>query len=149
MTTARRLLPALAFLLATLGSTGLFAAAPSPEKSAEIETLIKTTGGGGDVQRGIDAAIASLRGEYPHFPKDFWNEVSRRLAGKVSTDTLAAEYDKAFSLAELKAINAFYATEAGRKLAGFRPGSVASDGLQAQAREEVLAYWEEYRRRRP
>lgn len=103
----------------------------TPQKREQIEKLLSTTGAlniGRQMSAFMVAQLANvLRATHPNVPQKAIDvlpeEVNAVIAGNMAgfKEITIHIYDKYFSLDELRGLNAFYATELGRKLISTLP----------------------------
>jgi hypothetical protein len=93
----------------------------SPEKEREIRKLFESTGVIKSITQMTGQMIGQYRKALPQVPQEFWDEFEKELDAKEIIDLMIPVYDKHLSLEDLKAVNAFYATPAGKRFAQAMP----------------------------
>lgn len=91
------------------------------EKEKEIRRVLEATGGTAAFVQARQQLIQQFKATVPEVPSEFWVEFDKELSVEELVAMVVPIYDRHFSLDELKAINAFYATPAGRRLAEKTP----------------------------
>lgn len=120
----KNLLSAVAFFLllsAPWQSRAQDQAPIDPAKRAEIEKLLKTSGVEDRLNMVATQLIASMKQATPGVPDEFWNKFQQKMNFKDLIEKMIPIYDKYYTLDDLKAINAFYDTPAGKKLISVMP----------------------------
>jgi hypothetical protein len=92
-----------------------------PEKAAEIRKLLEATGTLKIMNQVMDQMIESSKKTNPEIPEVFWVRFKSKNNLDDLMDKLVPVYDKYYSLDDLKAINAFYATPAGQHMVSSLP----------------------------
>ena len=106
------------FLIAlTLILAPLLRADIDASKRSEIEKLLRLTG----LENTMNQMIASLKSKLPEASGSFWDKFSSKLNAHDLLDQLIPLYDKYYSLEDLRAVNAFYQSEAGKKIISTMP----------------------------
>jgi hypothetical protein len=118
----------------------------APEKRKEIERMLKLTGMEKLMAQVKGQMINSLKREMPNVPEDFWTRFEKKMDVHELTEKIIPLYDKYYTLDDLKAVNAFYASPAGQKVMSTMPqlmqesmkiGQEWGEKIGKQAAEEV------------
>ena len=110
------------FLIAlTLILAPLLRADIDASKRSEIEKLLRLTGLENTMNQMITQMLASLKSKLPEASGSFWDKFSSKLNAHDLLDQLIPLYDKYYSLEDLRAVNAFYQSEAGKKIISTMP----------------------------
>jgi len=91
------------------------------EKEKEIRRMLDASGGTAAFTQAKQQMIQQFKSTVPDVPSEFWVEFEKELSVDELVALVIPIYDRHFALDELKAINAFYATPAGRRLAEKTP----------------------------
>jgi hypothetical protein len=133
MKTLLALLPVLSLLILPLarGQTPADTSIPSidPAKKAEIEKLLNEMGTLKVMQQSLDQMLASMKTRNPQISSEFWDRFQSEINVRELIDKMMPIYDKYYSLDDLKAVNAFYATPAGKRLLAVTP-QIAHESMQ-------------------
>lgn len=112
------------FLIAviTIVSCTSIAKAEIPaEKRQEILKMLQLTGTE-KILAGIKTQmINGLKTSMPKIPEAFWAKFENKMDMGALTEQITPLYDKYYSLEDLKAINAFYQSQAGQKVLSTSP----------------------------
>jgi hypothetical protein len=108
-------------LTLVLSLPSLLRADIAEEKRQEIQTLLKLTGMEKMVGQMMTQVIASSKANMPQVPEAFWSKLGERINSKELIDQIMPVYDKYYSIEDLKAINAFYASPAGQRILATLP----------------------------
>ena len=118
----------------------------APEKRKEIEKMLQLTGMEKLMAQVKGQMINSLKREMPNVPEDFWTRFEKKMDVHELTEKIIPLYDKYYTLDDLKAVNAFYASPAGQKVMSTMPqlmqesmkiGQEWGEKIGKQAAEEV------------
>jgi hypothetical protein len=104
----------------------LFCAAPAraeiaPEKRAEIEKMLRLSGMERLMDQMKNQMIENFRSSAPEVPAEFWEKLGKAMDVHAMVEELMPIYDKYYSLDDLKAVNAFYASPTGQKVLATMP----------------------------
>lgn len=88
----------------------------SQDKEREIRKLLQATGVAKAVTGMKGQMIEQYRTILPHVPKAFWDDFEEELDVDELITLMLPVYDKHLSLEDIKAVNAFYETPAGKRL---------------------------------
>ena len=89
----------------------------SQDKEREIRKLLQVTGVTQAVMGMKGQMMAQYRMALPQMPKAFWDDLEKEFDTDELITLMMPVYDKYLSLEDLKAVNAFYQTPAGKRLA--------------------------------
>jgi hypothetical protein len=108
-------------LLVTFSGIAVAHAEISKEKRQEVEKMLQLTG----MQKLVDQLLAQLittfKTQIPDVPATFWTKFQEKLDTRELIEKIIPLYDKYYSLEDLKAINAFYSSAAGKKILSTLP----------------------------
>lgn len=93
----------------------------SPEKRKEIEKMLQLTGMEKLMDQMRDQMISSFKAQSTSLPDAFWEKLRTKLNMHELKDKIIPVYDKYYTLEDIKAINAFYESPAGRKVTASMP----------------------------
>lgn len=116
----------------------------SPEKRAEIDTMLRLTGMEKLVTQMMTQMTARMKAEAPQIPPAFWDKLSARMTGQSFIDKIVPVYDKYYTIEDLHAVNTFYSSPAGQKILATLP-QVMHESMQIgqdwgkQMAQEVVA----------
>jgi len=91
------------------------------EKEAEIRRMLQLTGMEKLVEQMKSQMITALRGEITDLPDPYWEKFQQKLDVSELVEKIVPLYDKYYSLEDLKAVNAFYASEVGQRVLATAP----------------------------
>lgn len=126
----------LLFTLLALSLTSAYAEAASPES---VKNLLNKTDSG---QMGIQAMkqmLPALKKMVPDAPEKFWQDFMAEVSPNDLVDMVIPIYQKHLTQNEVKAINAFYDTPAGKKLIRVQPYIVQESMAAGQAWGQNIA----------
>ena len=92
-----------------------------PEKRAEIEKMLKVTGMEKMMDQMKVQMISGLKAQLSSAPNSFWDKFQQKMDVKELIEMIMPIYDKYYSVEDIKAINTFYGTEAGKKMLSSLP----------------------------
>jgi len=116
----KKLLLALTFVI--LFSSVSFAQAQIPEdKRQEIEKMLKLTGTEKMMGQMMAQLIDTLKTRSPQVSAEFWVKFQAKVDTHELIEKLMPLYDKYYTIDDLKAVNAFYASPAGQKVLASLP----------------------------
>ncbi len=101
----------------------------APEKRQEIDRLMRLTGMVSLMDQMKGQMIANYRKTMPLVAGEFWTRFQDRIDMKQLLERIVPIYDKHYTIEDLKAVNAFYETPAGRKLLSSLP-AVMQESMQ-------------------
>ena len=93
----------------------------SPEKREDIRALLRLTGATRQAQRALDQLIQSYQSLLPQVPDPFWRALREQLDEQAIVELMVPAYDKHLSHDEIKALLAFYRSDAGQKYVRVMP----------------------------
>ena len=126
----------------TLSTTLLHADTPTAtpsEKQKEIAKMLKITGVEKMMNQMVSQLVATFKEKSPNVPASFWEKFESSLDAHAVVQRIIPIYDKHYSLEDLKAVNAFYATPAGQHLLGAMPQVMQESMLIGQQWGRELA----------
>ena len=113
------------FLITTLLIVGSYVsianAEISAEKRQEVEKMLRLTGMEKLVTQMKSQMIAGFQKELPDVPQDYWDRFEKKLDMHELIEKIIPVYDKYYTLEDLKAVNAFYESPAGKKILSTLP----------------------------
>lgn len=92
-----------------------------PAKAAEIRKMLELSGTSKIMKQAIDRVIGNFKIKYNTLPATFWAKAEKDINTDDLIDRLVPVYDKYYSIDDLKAVNAFYATPAGQRMLASTP----------------------------
>lgn len=113
-------------------------------KRREIEKMMRLTGMEKMVDQLMSQMITTFRTSYPDVPESFWDKFKSKMNSRDLIEKLIPLYDKYYTTEDLKAVNTFYETPAGRKIISTLP-RLMSEAMEvgkewgAQVGREVAA----------
>ena len=107
----------------TLSLTSLSALAEAPSKESVL-TLMKNIGAGNMSKQMIAQFQPALRQMIPDADEEFWGKINENMNPDDITELMIPVYQKHLTAAEVKEINAFYSSAAGKKLTKVQPDLV-------------------------
>ncbi|MDB6138842.1 MAG: hypothetical protein JWO94_1914 [Verrucomicrobiaceae bacterium] len=105
-----------AMTVLVFASSALRAAEVPTEKQAEITKMLKITGVEKMMTQMMSQMMATFKSKDSSVSSAFWDKLEAGMDAHSMIDKLIPIYDKYYSLEDLKAVNAFYATTAGQHL---------------------------------
>lgn len=93
----------------------------SPEKRAEIEKMLKVTGMEKLANQIMTQMLSTFKAQSPDIPDAFWAKLQEQMDVHELIERIMPVYDKYYSLEDLKAVNAFYASPVGQKVLASLP----------------------------
>jgi hypothetical protein len=93
----------------------------APEKVKEIRRMLDLTGLQKVMEQMRSQMIAKLSAEMKDVPSEFWTRFEKKLDMGGLMKKLIPLYDKYYTVADLRAVNAFYASETGQRLIATLP----------------------------
>lgn len=93
----------------------------SPEKRKEVEKMLELTGMEKLMTQMKGQMIAAFQKELPDGTQDFWDRIKKKMDMHELIEKIIPVYDKYYTLEDLKAINAFYESSAGKKILATLP----------------------------
>ena len=109
------------FFTLSLASLPAFAEAPSKEN---VLTLMKNIGAANMSKQMIAQFQPALRQMIPEATEEFWGKINENMNPDDITALMLPIYQKHLTAAEVKDINAFYSSDAGKKLTKVQPDLV-------------------------
>lgn len=97
----------------------------APEKRQEIEKMIQLTGMETLMQqmkmRMISDFKAQFKAQMTDVPESFWTKIQEKIDTHEVLEKIIPLYDKYYTLEDLKAVNTFYESPAGKKVLSALP----------------------------
>jgi hypothetical protein len=131
-----------------LGASTLRAAEMSAEKRAAIDELLRLTGMEAMMGQMKNQMVAAMKPQMGQVPPEFWDKFVAKLDVSEVLAKVILIYDKYYTLEDIRAVNAFYSSEVGRKILSTLP-QVMQESMRAgqewgekkgrQAAEETMA----------
>src|SRR2546423_10394388 len=87
----------------------------SREKEAEIRRMLELTGMQKLTDQMKSQMIGALRAQIKEVPEQFWNRFEKNLDTKELIEKIIPLYDKYYSVEDIRAVNAFYSSDVGRR----------------------------------
>lgn len=106
------------FLTLSLTSLSAFAEAPSKEN---VLTLMNNIGAGNMSKQMIAQFQPALRQMIPEADEEFWSKINENMKPANIDEVMIPVYQQHLSAAEVKDINAFYNSAAGKKMLAIQP----------------------------
>jgi hypothetical protein len=100
-----------------------------PAKETEIRKMIRTSGTENTMKVAMNHMFDSFKAQNAALPAKFWTRTESEMDMKSLIDELVPIYAQYYSLADLKAVNAFYESPAGRHMIEVQP-QVATAAMQ-------------------
>ncbi|MBI3886634.1 MAG: DUF2059 domain-containing protein [Opitutae bacterium] len=88
----------------------------SKAQDAEIRRMLRLTGMSRLLEQVIGQMIESFKGKSPEIPADVWDKLRAEMDVEEAINNFVPLYAKYYSAEDLRAINDFYETPAGRRL---------------------------------
>lgn len=111
----------LILLMTFLMATSLCAADLTPEKRKEIEKMLRLTGMEKLMDQMKTQMLSSFRTEIKEVPEVFWTKFEQKMDMRELIEKIIPLYDKYYTLEDLKAVNAFYESPAGKRVLSTLP----------------------------
>ena len=111
----------LIFLLTMFSCFSVAHAEIPKEKRAEIEKMLRLTGMEKLMEQMKTQMIAALKGQLTDVPEEFWTKFQQKMDMRELLEKIIPLYDKYYTIEDLKAVNAFYESPAGKKVLGTLP----------------------------
>jgi hypothetical protein len=92
-----------------------------PAKAAEIRKMLELTGTVKLMNQMFDQMLDSFKLQNSAASADFWNRFQKEINTQELVDKMIPLYDKYYTLDDLKAVNAFYASPAGQRVLASTP----------------------------
>jgi hypothetical protein len=108
-------------VLLTLVLTVSVKAELTPEKRKEIDQMMRLTGMEKLVDQMIGQMVSSFKTTMTGAPDGFWDRFQSKVNGRDMIEKVMPIYDKYYTLEDLRAVNAFYASPAGQKILATLP----------------------------
>jgi hypothetical protein len=93
----------------------------SKEKRKEVETMLRLTGMEKLMAQIKTQMISGLQAQMKQVPESFWEKFQEKMDTRELLEKLIPLYDKYYTIEDLKAVNAFYASPAGQKVLSTLP----------------------------
>jgi hypothetical protein len=93
----------------------------SQDKRIEIEKMLRLTGTEKLMGQMMTQLISGLKAQQSGVPEEFWIKFEKKMNLHKLIDEMIPLYDKYYSLEDLKAANAFYASPAGQRILKVTP----------------------------
>lgn len=119
----RRTLITIVLIAACAAFTAPRAAAQSGDDTAAVTArlLLEKSGAGKLSLQIVEQMFSSFKKMLPNVPEEAWDEIMKEISAKDFIDMTVPIYVKHFTVAEMKAIIAFYETPAGAKMIAVMP----------------------------
>ena len=88
----------------------------TPEKKVEIEKLLKVTGIVNLANQMLSRMITTYQKAYPNTSAESWERFRKKLNASELIEQIVPLYDKYYTLEDLRDINTFYESPAGKKI---------------------------------
>ena len=111
----------LLIIVAIFASVSVVHADVSPEKRKEIEKMLQLTGTEKLMEQIKVQMISKSKEQMKQVPESFWNKFQDKLDTHELLEKFIPLYDKYYTLEDLKAVNAFYESPAGKKVLSTLP----------------------------
>jgi hypothetical protein len=112
-----------------LPTTHLHAQTPAaeiaPAKKKEIEKLLELMGMTKLMTQMVDQMMTAMKGADNGVPDEFWVEFRSQVKVEELIGLMLPIYDKYYTLDDLKAVNAFYSTDVGKRMLTTMPQVMA------------------------
>ena len=116
----------LSLLLLSLVLTPQIQSAEIPsEKQKEIAKMLRLTGMEKLMDQMKVQMLSSLRTQIVEVPEVFWTKFEKKMDMKALLDEIIPLYDKYYTLEDLRAVNTFYESAAGKKVLSTLPQIMA------------------------
>ena len=140
--------PWLIFLALALSLTSPLALA-GPASKESVSRLMHKTGAGNMGVQVFQQMLPALKKMVPDAPEDFWAEVMSEVDANTIVELVIPVYQKYLTEQDIRAINAFYDSEAGKKLIEVQPAIMQESMLIGQqwGKEVARGVIEKYRTR--
>jgi uncharacterized protein len=136
------------FLIVLLLGASTLRAEMSAEKRAAIDELLRLTGMEALMGQMKNQMVAAMKPQMGQVPPEFWDKFVAKLDVSEVLGKVILIYDKYYTLEDIRAVNAFYSSEVGRKILSTLP-QVMQESMRAgqewgekkgrQAAEETIA----------
>jgi len=93
----------------------------SKEKREEIEKMLRLTGMEKMVDQIKTQMISGLKNQITDVPETFWTKFAQKMDSRELIEKIIPVYDKYYTIEDLRAVNAFYASPAGQKVLSTMP----------------------------
>jgi hypothetical protein len=128
-------------LTALLAFSTFSPAADDPaEKRREIDRMLSLTGMEKMSEQIMGQMIGQFKTKMPTVPAKFWDAFMKKVNTKELIDQIIPVYEKYYTLEDLKAVNAFYASPAGKKVMATMPQITQESMKIGQAWGEKIAH---------
>ena len=91
------------------------------EKEAEIRRTLQLTGVQQTMEQLKTQMISAMRAQMKDVPSEFWTRLETKMDTSELLEKLLPLYDKYYTIEDLRAVNAFYASPVGRRLVATVP----------------------------
>lgn len=99
-----------------LNSGVLLHAEIDKDKRQEIETMLRLTGMERMVDQMMAQMIQNMSANMKSVPPEFWPRFAKKINSAELIEKIIPLYDKYYTLEDLRAVNAFYASPAGQRV---------------------------------
>ena len=99
------------------------------EKREQIQKMLRLTGMENLMDQMKLQMLSSLRGQLTEVPEAFWSSFEKRMDMRELIEKMIPLYDKYYTLEDLKAINSFYESPAGKKILATLP-QIMQEGMK-------------------
>jgi hypothetical protein len=100
-----------------------------PAMAVEIRRMLELTGTTQRLQAMMQQMFAMFKARMPNVPPEKWDRMEKQMDLDELIERIIPLYDKYYSLDDLKAANAFYASPAGRRILAASP-QIMHDSMQ-------------------
>ena len=110
------------------------------DKRKEIERLLELTGMGNIMEQMLDQMLASFQTkEITGIPEEFWTRFRKGVNTNDLINLIIPIYDKYYTMEDLKVVNAFYSSDAGKRMIATMPQAMNEAVQVGQEWGESLA----------
>jgi hypothetical protein len=110
-----------------------------PEKRVEIDKMLQLTGMEKLITQMKAQMLTSLKTSLPGAPTAFWDKFSEKMDTRDLLEQIIPIYDKYYTVDDLRAVNAFYASPAGQKILSTLPHVMHDSMIVGQAWGQKIA----------
>ena len=93
----------------------------SPDKRKEVEKMLELTGMEKLMSQVKRQMLTAIQKQQPNLGKEFWDKLDKKMDMQELVEKIIPVYDKYYTLEDLKAVNAFYESAAGKKVLATLP----------------------------
>lgn len=95
-----------------------------PAKASSVKELMELTGAGNMAVQMMNQMVPALKTMAPDAPESFWQDFMASVDPSDLENKMIPVYQKYLTEADLQQINAFYASETGKKLIKYQPAII-------------------------